>query len=86
MNEALEAVINQITRHNDNAGISLISEKDLKYQILKIHKSYVELRKISGNIRCNNPKLCMFREKLSKAMPLWPKDEIKRLISSKLMT
>ena len=82
-NPALDEVINQITLHYDNAGISLISKKDMKYQILKIHKNYVELRKLSNKVRCNNPKVCAFREELSKTMPLWPKDEIKRLLSSK---
>ena len=82
-NAALEPVIYQITLHYAKAGISLISEKDMKYKISRIHENYVELRKLSNKSRCNNPKLCTFRENLSKTMPLWPKDEINRLLSSK---
>ena len=80
---AASAVIEQITFHYNNAGIFAIPKKNLYNQILSLHQKYISLRKVNPSRRAVHHSLQVFQENLSRTMPLWPKDVMKKLIASK---
>ena len=76
---AIKPTINEISLHYNKANIMMVHERTMTQKILALHEDYWKLMKLNPERRLQNPLVIKFREKLSKTMPFWPGDAIKKM-------
>ena len=81
--ESAKYVVKEVLKHYERACVPTILEKTMADKVEGLWEEYHRLMKLNPERRLGNPKVQLFKDKMDKTMPFWPKDIEKRMIDMK---